>query len=210
MKLSINAIDIATNMLHAWQNILRVTWKDVHQSLHHRQLAIKQDVYKARHTTILEIWQWASNDWWKAVKGRQNIPTKLQAKALVKAQKNIHMGIEETRLLVWDSLYWLHMSAGIEDVVKYCSTCLEFQQTQPKNKIISQEPRWAMGNNRCQLICNKNSSFRYVVDYHNRFPIVKWAEELLTENLIRCCKTICAEYGLLQKMLWDASSIICR
>ena len=47
-----------------------------------------------------------------------------------------HMGIEKTKLLVCRSIYWVNINNDIENYVKNCSTCLEFQQTQPKEKTI--------------------------------------------------------------------------
>ena len=46
------------------------------------------------------------------------------------------MGIEKTRLLACESVYWSSIKADIEDCIKNFATCLEFQQTQPKDKII--------------------------------------------------------------------------
>ena len=46
------------------------------------------------------------------------------------------MGIEKTKLLACKSVYWIGMSIDIEDHIKNCSTCLNFQQTQPKEKVI--------------------------------------------------------------------------
>ena len=39
----------------------------------------------------------------------------------------IHMGIEKTRLPASESIYWINMNSDIEEMVKYCSTCLGFQ-----------------------------------------------------------------------------------
>ena len=46
------------------------------------------------------------------------------------------MGIEKTNLLAHESVYWSSINADIEDYIKNCTTCLEFQQMQPKEKII--------------------------------------------------------------------------
>ena len=46
------------------------------------------------------------------------------------------MGIEKTRLLACESIYWINMNGDIEEIVKKCIPCLDFQATQPKNKTI--------------------------------------------------------------------------
>ena len=47
-----------------------------------------------------------------------------------------HMAISKTKLLACKSVYWVNINNDIESLVKNCSTCLEFQQTQPKEKTI--------------------------------------------------------------------------
>ena len=46
------------------------------------------------------------------------------------------MGIEKTKLLAHESVYWSSINADIENYINHCAVCLEFQQTQPKEKII--------------------------------------------------------------------------
>ena len=46
------------------------------------------------------------------------------------------MGIEKTKLLAHESVYWSSINADIKNYIKHCATCLEFQQTQPKEKTI--------------------------------------------------------------------------
>ena len=70
------------------------------------------------------------------LKGRHIIiPTSLKQQVLDKLHAN-HMGIEKTKLLTCESVYWSNINADIEKYIKSCATCLEFQQTQPKEKII--------------------------------------------------------------------------
>ena len=46
------------------------------------------------------------------------------------------MGIEKAKLLVCKSVYWANINADIENHIKSCKTCLEFQHMQPQKKII--------------------------------------------------------------------------
>ena len=63
------------------------------------------------------------------------IPTSLKQQVLDQLHTN-HMGIEKTKLLTCESVYWADINVDIEKHIKNCATCLEFQQTQPKEKII--------------------------------------------------------------------------
>ena len=47
-----------------------------------------------------------------------------------------HMGIEKMKLLACKCVYWYSINADNDKYIQQCATCLEFQQTQPKEKII--------------------------------------------------------------------------
>ena len=50
------------------------------------------------------------------------IPSQLQMHILKQLYSN-HMGIEKTRFLVCESVYWVNMNADIGNVIKQCATC---------------------------------------------------------------------------------------
>ena len=53
------------------------------------------------------------------------IPKSLRQQVLGQLHTN-HMGIENTKLLVHESVYWSSINADIERYIKQCATCLEF------------------------------------------------------------------------------------
>ena len=61
------------------------------------------------------------------------IPKELWKQALEQLHSN-HMGIEKTRILACESIYWMNMNACIENIKK-CSTYLDVS-TQSKERII--------------------------------------------------------------------------
>ena len=63
-----------------------------------------------------------------AIKGRIIIPAVLQDKVLKQVHMN-HLGTKKTRLLPYESIYWMAMNAGIEEMVKKCPSSLAFQTT---------------------------------------------------------------------------------
>ena len=70
------------------------------------------------------------------LKGRHIImPNSLRQQVLNQLHTN-HMGIEKTKLLAHECVYWPSINAEIEKYIKQCPTCHEFQQTQPKERII--------------------------------------------------------------------------
>ena len=102
---------------------------------------------------------------------------------------------------------WVNINSDIENHVKTCITCLEFQQTQPKEKIIHCEillrPWEVLGVDTFQL---NNKNYLCIVDYHSKFPVIKRMEGLSAENLIATTNVIFAEYGILHRLMSDASS----
>ena len=46
------------------------------------------------------------------------------------------MGIERTRLLVLDYIYWISINADIETTIKNFSVCFHFQMTQLKDRLL--------------------------------------------------------------------------
>ena len=71
-----------------------------------------------------------------AMMGRRIIiPFLLQRQILEQLHSN-HMGIENARLLVRESVYFVKMNADIENIIMHCAKCLEYQQTQPYEKTV--------------------------------------------------------------------------
>ena len=66
------------------------------------------------------------------------VPLELKQQVLDQLHHN-HMGIKETKPLVCKSVYWVNINSDIDNHVKNCNTCLEFQQMQPKENIIHDE-----------------------------------------------------------------------
>ena len=90
------------------------------------------------------------------MKGRcRIIPQELRQQVLDQLHLN-HIGIENTKLLAHKLVYWVNIDSDIENHVKNCNICLEFQQTQPKAKIIHHDillrPWEVLGVDTFQLI----------------------------------------------------------
>ena len=99
------------------------------------------------------------------------------------------MGIEKTKLLAHESVFWHNINADIEAYIKLCVTCLDFQQTQPKEKImhhnIPLSPWEVIG---ADIFHFKNKHYLCIVDYNRKFPVIKRLEGLSADNLINVVK----------------------
>ena len=117
------------------------------------------------------------------LKGRHIvIPNNLKQQVLDQLHTN-HMGIEKTKLLDCESVYWSSINADIENYIKCCAMCLEFQQLQPKEKIIQHNiplrPVEVVG---ADVFHFNNKNYLCIVDYHRKFPVTKKLERLSAES----------------------------
>ena len=83
------------------------------------------------------------------------------------------------------------MNADIENAVKQCSTCLEYQNMQPQEKttayeILVQAKPWEVVGTDASMINNEN--LLCIVDYYSKFPVVKKVENLAAKDLIQAAK----------------------
>ena len=101
------------------------------------------------------------------------IPDSLKQQVLTQLHIN-HMGIEKMKMLAHESVFWHNINADIEAHIKLCETCLEFQQTQPKEKImhhdIPSRPWEVIG---ADIFHFKNKHYLCIVDCNSKFPVVK-------------------------------------
>ena len=110
------------------------------------------------------------------------IPAILKQHVLDQLHLN-HVGIEKTKLLACKSIYWVDINTDIDKYIKNCNPCLEFQQTQPKEKMIHYDiplRPWEMLG--ADVFYFNNKTYLCIVDYHSKFPVIKRMEELSTES----------------------------
>ena len=119
------------------------------------------------------------------LKGRHIvIPKSLKQQVLDQLHMN-QMGIEKTKLLACESVYWSSIKADIENYIKHCATCLKFQQMQPKEKIIHHDiplRPWEIVS--ADIFYFNNKNYLCNVDYHSKFCVIKRVERLSAESLV--------------------------
>ena len=134
------------------------------------------------------------------------IPNSLKEQVLSQLHTN-HMGIEKTKLLAQESVYWASINADIEKYIKQCPTCLQFQQMHPQERIIHHDlPLWAWEVVGADVSHYNNTNYLCIVDYNSKFPIVKRLEGLSVKSLTSAVKIIFADYGIPHKIMSDAGT----
>ena len=100
-----------------------------------------------------------------------------------------HMGIEKTKLLAHECVYWPRINADIKKYIKQFVTCLQFQQMQPQERIIHHNiPLQPWEVVRADVFHYNNKNYKCIVDYNSKFPIIKRLEGLSAENLTNAVK----------------------
>ena len=68
------------------------------------------------------------------IKGRHMVITEVLKPQVLDPPHISHMGIGKTKLLVQEFIYWPNISNDIKNIYREnCTTCLMFQQMQPKD-----------------------------------------------------------------------------
>ena len=112
------------------------------------------------------------------------------------------MGIEKTKPMACESIYWTNINDDIEKHIQNCYICLDFQQTQPKEKIIHHEipaKPWEIFG--ADMFTLHNRNYLCIVDYYRKFPGIKKTEDLAADSLILTYKIIFLENGLPKKII---------
>ena len=119
------------------------------------------------------------------------------------------MGIEKTKFLVCESIYWAKINSNIDNYIKKLYHSLEFQQIQPREKIIHHDiPVRPMDMVGADMFNINNKNYLCIIDHHSKFPIIKKIEDLSADSLILACKFIFSEYRIPNRIMSDAVAIL--
>ena len=69
------------------------------------------------------------------------------------------------------------MNADTEEVIKYCPTCLDYQATQPNDKVMLHKILGRLWKSvGADIFTINNKLYLCIVDYNNEFPAMKEME----------------------------------
>uniref|UniRef100_A0A8C9SGK0 Gypsy retrotransposon integrase-like protein 1 n=1 Tax=Scleropages formosus TaxID=113540 RepID=A0A8C9SGK0_SCLFO len=130
-------------------------------------------------------------------KGKQVIiPERMRHDILTQLHRS-HLGIEKTRLLARDSVYWPSMNKDIERTVKACRFCQEDQDQNRKEPMIKNEvPLKAWQTIGTDLFEIKGRQFIIIADYYSKYPFVKELQSPVTsKSVTNVFKELCGMLG---------------
>ena len=132
------------------------------------------------------------------------IPKTIQEHLLTQLHMG-HQGIEKTKLRAKDCVYWLDITKDIEQLVRSCSVCQEYQKSLPHETLKQHElptrPWQVLGTDLFQL---KGEPYLIVADYYSKFPIIrKMPQPCTSQAVVNATMEIFSEHGIPSKVISD-------
>ena len=104
---------------------------------------------------------------------------------------------------MYEWIYWLNMNTDIENTVKQCLTCLDYKPytTAIKNHELPTK-WWEIVD--ADIFSIINETLLCIVYYYSTFLVVKRADGLSADDLVRATKDVFTEFGLPKKLVSDS------
>ena len=135
----------------------------------------------------------------------QNIltPPNLRADTLQKLHQS-HQGIEKTKRLARESIFWPGMSSQIEQLVSTCPTCLHHANSNQREPLqphdIPRRPWQKIGTD---LFDWNGKPHLIVVDYYSRYPEVAELRDTKATTVIQKTKSFFSRHGIPETVISD-------
>ena len=124
------------------------------------------------------------------------IPPSLRADTLQKLHQS-HQGIEKTKRLARESIFWPGMNSKIEELVSNCSTCLHHASANQREPLhpheIPSRPWQKVGTD---LFDWNGKPHLIVVDYYSRYPEVSELRNTKARTVVNKTKSIFSRHGI--------------
>ncbi|VDI83091.1 Hypothetical predicted protein [Mytilus galloprovincialis] len=134
------------------------------------------------------------------------IPASMRKNILNKLHEG-HLGIEKTRKLARDSIFWPGINAQITDFISKCSVCLESRRSNSKEPMSESEcpdlPWMTVGTD---IFYWNNNNYLIIVDYYSRYFEIAKLENIRASCVITHMKSVFARHGIPTKVRSDSGS----
>ena len=132
------------------------------------------------------------------------VPTTLQKMILAKIHQG-HLGIEKSRMKAKNVVYWNKITQDIAEMVRKCSTCMEFARAQSSEPLIPHEvpqrPWETLGTDLFNL---EGQIYLIIADYYSKFFIVRqMSQHCSSKGVIKATKEVLSEIGIPRKIISD-------
>lgn len=137
-------------------------------------------------------------------KGNQVIIPESIRMDILKQLHEGHQGIEKTRRLARQYVYWPNFNKDIEKLCSSCKFCQEQQPKQAKEPIISHErPNKKWQKVGTDLFSTKGRNYLIIADYYSRYPYVKQINSLTAKTVVNSTKECLSLFGIPSEIVSD-------
>lgn len=139
------------------------------------------------------------------MKGQQVVvPPGMQKDILAKLHTP-HLGIEKSKLLAKETIYWPTINKDIEKLTKSCQQCQAHKPAQQAEPLHQHEiPARAWANIAVDLFEQSHKQYLLIVDYYSKFPVVrKLPTPAPSSAVIDTLKMLFSEMGIPDKVVSD-------
>jgi len=131
------------------------------------------------------------------------IPVALRKDTLHKLHQS-HQGIEKTKQLARQTIFWPGMSAQIEDLVSNCATCQKHRNANAKEPLHPHElPQRPWQRVATDLFEWNKRPHLLMVDYYSRYPEVSELRDMRATTLITKMKSFFSRHGIPDEVVSD-------
>ncbi|XP_033127412.1 uncharacterized protein K02A2.6-like [Anneissia japonica] len=130
------------------------------------------------------------------------IPAKLRKQMIAKLHVS-HQGIEKTKRLARDIMFWPGMNAQIADTVSRCEICLTHRNRNAKKTIghdIPTRPWQKVGMDLFELYAK---DYLLIVDYYSGYFEINQLTSTKSNSVIKFCKQQFARHGIPSEVVSD-------
>ena len=131
------------------------------------------------------------------------IPPRLRSETLRKLHTS-HQGIEKTKRLARQCIFWPGMNSQIEDTVSKCSTCLQHRNANHREPLQPHQlPSRPWQRVATDLFDWKGRTHLIVVDYYSRYPEVAELRDTRAKTVIAKTKSFFSRHGIPEEVVSD-------
>ncbi len=139
------------------------------------------------------------------LKGRQILIPKCMQHEILEKLHDGHQGVEKTRRLSRESVYWLNINKDIEALCKQCPACQENQDGNQKEPLIPHEcPAKPWQHIASDLFEIKGQQYLLTVDRYTKYPLVEQMNFPVTSQRVADkIKSYCSLFGRPERLTTD-------
>lgn len=141
------------------------------------------------------------------VKGRNIVIPQSKRKEVLENIHYAHLGIEKSKVLARNTVFWANMNKEIEDLIQNCDTCKSFQNGNKKEFMIEKEiPQRPWEILSIDIFFLYSKPYILLVDAYSKYVEIQPLNNLYATSTIDSIKEILARHGIPDIVYTDAGT----